>query len=1125
MRPVLLEIAGFGSFRDAATVDFADADYFALVGPTGSGKSTVVDAMTFALFGSVPRWNDRRMVSLALAPTVSRGTVRLVFDAADARYVVARELRRAASGAVTVRGARLERLAGAAGLGAPGEPPTTVIAADSEVSRAVETLLGLTFEHFCSCVVLPQGDFAEFLHARPADRQKILTKLLGLGIYDEIRTAANDQAKISQHDAETLDKQLTGYGDATEEAERAAAGRVAALAELEGQVDAALGEIAARATAARDAGAELTRVRDEREHFAAVEMPTYVVVLTARASDAGQAAAGAAERRRRAERDDSAARAAQAAAPERGPLEQARRDHAELTAELAALPGVTATHTAARAALAAVTAAVADTRLAREASAAARAEAARAAEAAAEEVARLRAERDRLAAVRTPPGVVELAGDLRAARRAVAEAGARRHAAEQADTEARAALAAGPDRGALERARDAQEELGRLTPARAAAAAAQAEAAGALAAAGAAVEASRRRRDEAAAAVERAQTADLAATLRPHLVAGEPCPVCEQTVVIPPAAGRPGTLAAARAALNAAETDLAAQERRAADAGRAEYEARSDARRLAERAEQAGRALAGAPDKAGVAAGLADLAAREQAAVKAARELAAARAAAAAADRAAGSLATAGARARIHLAAVRDPLVAFGAPALLDEDADGSAPTAEPTATGQGVDLAASWARLVGWAGELAAERSALLGAAAARDAAARDALAGADRAHAQAASAAERAERDRVAALHDERTAANRLETLDQRIIALRAALAAAPPADEVAAALAELDRLTQAVREADERLRAARAGADAADIALRAAESELREAQHVLATARDLFVPLGAPPLTGLDLRAGWEALTAWATAQTADRDTRLPTLGAALAQAERAADDAARALAALLAACGLAPPDNLGAVVDGAARAVAATLARARAERDRIAERRAEAAGVRAELARAREAEQVAHQLGVLLRSDRFQRWLVAAALDVLVADASETLRELSAGQFELTHDDGEFVVVDHADADSRRPVRTLSGGETFQASLALALALSAQLTTMAAAGAARLDSIFLDEGFGTLDDATLDVVATTLENLAGSAAGGGRMVGIVTHVRALAERVPVRFAVSRDQRTSTVVRESA
>jgi exonuclease SbcC len=131
----------------------------------------------------------------------------------------------------------------------------------------------------------------------------------------------------------------------------------------------------------------------------------------------------------------------------------------------------------------------------------------------------------------------------------------------------------------------------------------------------------------------------------------------------------------------------------------------------------------------------------------------------------------------------------------------------------------------------------------------------------------------------------------------------------------------------------------------------------------------------------------------------------------------------------------------------------------------------------------------------------------------------LAALSGGQFDLTHEDGDFYVIDHTDADSRRSVRTLSGGETFQASLALALALSAQMSALAAAGAARLDSIFLDEGFGTLDPETLEVVATTLETLA----QGQRMVGVITHVAALAERVPVRFMVSRDARTSSVTRE--
>ena len=160
-------------------------------------------------------------------------------------------------------------------------------------------------------------------------------------------------------------------------------------------------------------------------------------------------------------------------------------------------------------------------------------------------------------------------------------------------------------------------------------------------------------------------------------------------------------------------------------------------------------------------------------------------------------------------------------------------------------------------------------------------------------------------------------------------------------------------------------------------------------------------------------------------------------------------------------------------------------------------------------------MARLLGDLLRADQFPRWLVTEAVDDLVAIASANLAALSSGQFDLTHDDGDFYVIDHADADARRSVRTLSGGETFQASLALALALSSQISALAAAGAARLDSIFLDEGFGTLDAETLEVVATTLETLA----QGDRMVGVVTHVAALAERVPVRFRVTRDARTST------
>ncbi|MFD1519799.1 SbcC/MukB-like Walker B domain-containing protein, partial [Pseudonocardia yunnanensis] len=296
-----------------------------------------------------------------------------------------------------------------------------------------------------------------------------------------------------------------------------------------------------------------------------------------------------------------------------------------------------------------------------------------------------------------------------------------------------------------------------------------------------------------------------------------------------------------------------------------------------------------------------------------------------------------------------------------------------------------------------------------------------------------------------------------------------------------------------------------------------EVRAAWEALRQARDPLVPLGAPAVGGDELLAGWQALTGWAEREAALRTERLAEAERAARSVREARDAVERRIEEDLLAHQVtaAPP-----VGTSAPAAVAAVLARSRSAQERIAERRASAEKIRADRDEAESAQQVAKLLGNLLRSDGFPRWLVASALDALVADASRSLAELSAGQFELTHEGGEFLVIDHADADARRPVKTLSGGETFQASLALALALSAQMSGLAAKGAARLESIFLDEGFGTLDETNLEVVAGTLESLS---TRGDRMVGVITHVAALAERVPVRFAVRRDQRTSSVTRE--
>jgi exonuclease SbcC len=105
----------------------------------------------------------------------------------------------------------------------------------------------------------------------------------------------------------------------------------------------------------------------------------------------------------------------------------------------------------------------------------------------------------------------------------------------------------------------------------------------------------------------------------------------------------------------------------------------------------------------------------------------------------------------------------------------------------------------------------------------------------------------------------------------------------------------------------------------------------------------------------------------------------------------------------------------------------------------------------------------------------------------------------------HDD--FFVVDHDNGRERRRADTLSGGETFLTSLALALQLSEQVQR--AAGAVRLDSLFIDEGFGTLDADTLATVSDAILQLG----RGHRMVGIITHVQELTAALPARIEVVR------------
>ena len=140
------------------------------------------------------------------------------------------------------------------------------------------------------------------------------------------------------------------------------------------------------------------------------------------------------------------------------------------------------------------------------------------------------------------------------------------------------------------------------------------------------------------------------------------------------------------------------------------------------------------------------------------------------------------------------------------------------------------------------------------------------------------------------------------------------------------------------------------------------------------------------------------------------------------------------------------------------------------------------------------------------DKFRKFAQGLTLDNLVHLANQQLTRLH-GRYLLQRKASEALeveVVDTWQADAVRDTRTLSGGESFLVSLALALALSDLVSHKT-----RIDSLFLDEGFGTLDSETLDTALDALDALNAS----GKTIGVISHVEAMKERIPVQIKVKK------------
>jgi exonuclease SbcC len=353
-------------------------------------------------------------------------------------------------------------------------------------------------------------------------------------------------------------------------------------------------------------------------------------------------------------------------------------------------------------------------------------------------------------------------------------------------------------------------------------------------------------------------------------------------------------------------------------------------------------------------------------------------------------------------------------------------------------------------------------------------------------------------------------------------------PPdaSDQLAAArdaLIAAEKMTTAARETE---RTARAELDTADEALRAAVAAVAEldvrhgtlhtrAEALLAelatAAVDVELPGMPSEMAGRDSRA--KALAGWCTTASAILGER----AAVLAKRSAALGEELIALATALEL----PADSISAAlaaVAGAADEARDGRVRAEAAHTRLGEQVAQREQLEAQIAADMTRIKVLDVLATELKADHFIEFIVQETLDLLAMHASDELVRISDNRYRLASKDGDFFVIDQVNADEQRSVRTLSGGETFMASLALALALSQHVSELAGEGlGAHLEAVFIDEGFGALDPESLEEVIDALERLRDDEL----LVGVISHVPALAERIRIGLEVRKDGNRSMVV----
>ncbi|GGY99877.1 nuclease SbcCD subunit C [Streptomyces olivaceoviridis] len=991
MRLHRLDITAFGPFGGAQSVDFdalSAAGLFLLHGPTGAGKTSVLDAVCYALYGSVPgaRQSGQGMTLRSdHARPGTRTEVRLELTVAGRRLEITRqppwERPKLRGTGTTVDKAQtwLREYDGTAGVW------TDRSRSHQEIGEEITQLLGMSREQFCQVVLLPQGDFARFLRADAEARGRLLGRLFDTQRFADVEKRLAERRRATEARVREGDTALLADAHRMQQ-EADDAMELPDLAPGDpGLAGAVLGAAAVARSTARErlTVAHCRLSAAESAHAAArraLDDTRELARLQARFTEARQRAERLQERsgaHREAQQRMERARKAEAVAPALELWDATEAEHRRATAAEAHARGLLPdSHADAGAGGLAAAA----RRAAEELGGL---DAARRAERRLAEVAEERAGLDRQE--RADEDVLSEAeawlADWDGVRAALQT---RVDAAQEAATRAeQLAVQRAPMRRRLDAARTRDQLAADLERAQQ-----QADAA-------------RQRALDARAHwldVKEQRLNGIAAELAAHLTDGEPCAVCGATEHPAPARKVAG------------HVDREAEDQALAVCRRAEERHTEDERRLGHLRE----ALAAATAEAG--------------------------------DTPTGELATEADRLEQEYARARRAASALH-------------PAQEELRRAEG-------------------EREQRL----------------ADRQQAAVRAASRLTRRD----------------TLEREQAQLRAELAQARgSADSVAARAAQLERRAALFTEAAAAVRAAE------DAAQRLKDADARLADAAYRAGFDTPQAAAAALLDPAAHRELQHRLDAWQQEEAAVRAVLAEPGTAAAAQqppadpataertasaAERRLREAASARDAAARCC--AQLDRLSARAAQAVR----RLGPLREEYDRVARLAALTAGTSADNE----------------RRMRLESYVLAARLEQVAAAATVRLQRMSSGRYTLVHSDdrtgrgrsGLGLHVVDAWTGRERDTATLSGGETFFASLALALGLADVVTDEA--GGVRLDTLFIDEGFGSLDDQTLDEVLDVLDSLRER----DRSVGIVSHVPDLRRRIHAQLEVVKDRSGSTL-----